>query len=131
MLVSFFLLMLTVAWSLYDEFFGLRPWRAYQRDFTSAYQDFLGKQITTETKAEDAVYSSADYKKLKADLDAAEQSIKAKDADFVRQLALLELQRTAITPAFQNARGKVGALIYQVEIIPESDKAARDPPRRM
>ena len=33
LLVSVFLLMLTVAWSLYDEFFGLRPWRGYQREF--------------------------------------------------------------------------------------------------
>ncbi len=29
-LVSVFLLLLTVAWSLYSEFFGLRPWRDYQ-----------------------------------------------------------------------------------------------------
>ena len=27
-LISAFLLLLTVAWSLYSEFFGLRPWRA-------------------------------------------------------------------------------------------------------
>ncbi len=29
-LVSVFLLLVTVAWSLYVEFFGLRPWRDYQ-----------------------------------------------------------------------------------------------------
>jgi cytochrome c551/c552 len=126
MLVSTFLLMLTVAWSLWSEFFGLRPWRAYQRDFASAYQDFLGKQIAAQTKAEAAVYSSPEYKKLKADLDAAQQSAKPKDDEFARRIALADLQRTAITPAFQSARGQVGALIYQVEIIPESNKSARD-----
>jgi cytochrome c2 len=125
MLVSTFLLMLTVAWSLYSEFFGLRPWREYQRDFVSAYHDFLGKEVSDQTKAEAAVFSSADFKKLKADLDAAQQAVKAKDADFTKQLALMELQRTAITPAFQNARGKVGSLVYQLEIVPESDKSTR------
>jgi hypothetical protein len=125
MLVSVFLLMLTVAWSLYSEFFGLRPWRAYQRDFVSVYQDFLGRQVTAQKNAEAAVYSSPEYKKLKSDLDAAQAAAKAKDADFSKQIAVLELQRTAITPAFQNARGKVGALVYQLEIIPESDKSTR------
>ena len=32
-LVSAFILLLTVAWSLYSEFFGLRPWRSYQDQF--------------------------------------------------------------------------------------------------
>jgi cytochrome c551/c552 len=125
MLVSVFLLMLTVAWSLYSEFFGLRPWRAYQRDFVSAYQEFLGKQVSTQKKAEDIVYGSPEFKKLKSDLDAAQESVKARDAEFTRLLILTDLQRTAITPAFQNARGKVGSLVYQLEIVPESDKTTR------
>ncbi len=33
---SAFLLLLTVAWSLYSEFFGLRPWRDYQNRFRTA-----------------------------------------------------------------------------------------------
>ena len=34
-LISVFILMLTVSWSLYDEFYGLRPWRKYQGEFSS------------------------------------------------------------------------------------------------
>ncbi len=30
-----------------------------------------------------------------------------------------------MTPTFQDARGKVGALTYQLEQIPESDKSAK------
>ena len=36
-LISAFLLLLTVAWSLYSEFFGLRPWRDYQDRFRDVY----------------------------------------------------------------------------------------------
>ena len=43
-LISAFLLMLTVAWSLYDEFYGLRPWRGYQSEFSKVYSSYLEKQ---------------------------------------------------------------------------------------
>ncbi len=43
-LISAFLLMLTVAWSVYDEFYGLRPWRAYQGEFSKVYSSYLEKQ---------------------------------------------------------------------------------------
>ena len=125
LLVSVFLLMVTVAWSLYAEFFGLRPWRGYQRDFTAAYDKYLNTQIKQEAKTEAAVTSSPDYKKLKADLDAAISATKAQDAQNDQQVAVVEEQRTAMTPAFQDARGKVGALIFQLEIIPDSDKSAK------
>ena len=125
LLISTFLLMATVAWSLYDEFFGLRPWRSYQRDFTAAYEKYLTKQIAVEKKTEASVFSSPDYLKLKSDLDAATNSVKAQDAALDQQVALVEEQRTAMTPAFQDSRGKVVALVYQVEIIPLSDKSGR------
>jgi len=34
-LISSFLLVLSLAWALYDEMFGLRPWRSYQRRFAA------------------------------------------------------------------------------------------------
>jgi cytochrome c551/c552 len=125
LLVSVFLLMVTVAWSLYDEFFGLRPWRSYQRDFVAAYDKYLNGQIKQETKTEAALVTSPDYLKLKADLDAATAATKAQDAQIDQQIALADAQRAAMTPAFQDARGKVGSLIYQYEIVPSSDKSAK------
>ena len=37
-LISVFILMLTVAWSLYDEFYGLRPWRSTRRILQRVFQ---------------------------------------------------------------------------------------------
>ncbi len=125
LLISVFLLMVTVAWSLYDEFFGLRPWRGYQRDFTAAYEKYLTKQIAQEKKTEATVFAAPDYIQLKSNLDAAQKSVQGADAQLDQQLALLEEQRAAMTPAFQDARGKVVALIYQMEIVPVSDKSGR------
>ncbi len=126
LLISTFLLMVTVAWSLYDEFFGLRPWRGYQRDFTAAYEKYLTKQIALETKTEAAVFNVSRLFEAEIGFGCrAASPCKAADAQLDQQLALLEEQRAAMTPAFQDARGKVVALVYQVEIIPVSDKDGR------
>jgi cytochrome c551/c552 len=125
LLISAFLLILTVAWSQYDEVYGLRPWRSYQQRFADAYTGYLDKQIARQKKDEDAVYSSPEYKNLKDRVDALEKAAKPQDEQIEKQIALLDMQRTAITPAFQQARGKVGSLVYQYEIVPASDKSLK------
>jgi len=76
LLISMFILMLTVAWSLYDEFFGLRPWRGYQREFTSSFETYLGKQIDQAKKTEATALASPAYKALRAAVDAATRRLK-------------------------------------------------------
>ena len=93
LLVSVFLLMVTVAWSLYDEFYGLRPWRGYQRDFVGSYESYLNMQIAEEKKVEAALYSAPEYLKLKADADAQAKAVAPTDRQIAQQLALLEQRR--------------------------------------
>jgi cytochrome c551/c552 len=124
-LVSAFLLLLTVAWSLYSEFFGLRPWRSYQNRFRDLYATYLRKQVGQRRAAEQALYNTPDYKKLKAAVDAAGTATLPADHQIEAQIDLLDRQRAVLTPDFQDARGKVGALTYQLEQIPESDKSAK------
>ena len=124
-LVSVFLLLLTVAWSLYGEFFGLRPWRDYQAHFRDLYSSYLRKQISQRRTQEQAFYTSADYKKLKTAVDAAGATALPEDRKIQAQIDVLDRQRAAMTGTFQIARGQVGALTYQLEQIPESDKSGR------
>ena len=124
-LVSAFLLLLTVAWSLYSEFFGLRPWRDYQNRFRTLYSSYLRKQITQRRAAEQALFATPDYQKLKAAVDSAGGASLPADHQIQDQIDLLDRQRAVLTPDFQDARGKVGALTYQLEQIPESDKSAK------
>ena len=124
-LISVFLLLLTVAWSLYSEFFGLRPWRAYQDRFRDLYSAYLKKQVQARLTQEQSVYSTPDYKRLKAAVDSAIAAAAVSDRPTQAQVDLLDRERAAMTPAFQTARGQVGALTYQLEQIPESDKSAK------
>ena len=125
-LISIFLLLLTVAWSLYAEFFGLRPWRSYQERFRQVYSLYLQKQVASRRQAEQGLQSTPDYRNLKAAVDAAVTAAAPTDRDIQTKVDLIDRQRAAMTPAFQDGRGKVGALTYQLEQISMSDKSARD-----
>jgi cytochrome c551/c552 len=125
LLVSALLLMLTVAWSFYDEVYGLRPWRSYQRRFSTAYSGFLEKAIKQEKQDEAAVYASPEYKSRLAKADALDKAAKTQDDDIAKQIALLDDQRTALADAFKDARGKIGHLVYELEIVPDADKRGK------
>ena len=57
LLIASLLLIVTVAWSFWDEVYGLRPWRSYQSRFSSAYSKYLDKAVQNQKKQGDAVYS--------------------------------------------------------------------------
>lgn len=126
LLIASFLLILTVAWSFYDEVYGLRPWREYQSHFAKAYAGFLQKQVNAQKKAEDAVYTSAQYKNLRDTADRLAREATPKDEEIGKQIALLDRQRAAMLDSYQDARGYVGSLIYEYEEVPAKDKALRD-----
>ena len=126
-LISVFLLMLTVSWSLYDEFYGLRPWRSYQSEFSKVYSSFLQKQYQKRKADEQKFYATPQYQKLLADVKAAHDAAKAADQQIGQQIDLLDRQRAAMTDMFQLARGLVGSLTYQLEQIDEKNKSAKSP----
>ena len=125
-LISVFLLMLTVSWSLYDEFYGLRPWRSYQSEFSKVYSSYLEKQYQKRKADEQKFYATPEYQKLFADVKAAHEAAKAQDEQIGRQIDLLDRQRAAMTDMFQLSRGLVGSLTYQLEQIDEKNKNAKE-----
>jgi cytochrome c2 len=125
LLIVSLLLIVTVAWSFWDEVYGLRPWRSYQNRFSAAYSKYLDKAVQNQKKQEDAVYSSPEYKRLSAQVDDLQKATKSQDEDIAKQIALLDEQRAALGDAFKDARGKIGHLVYQYEIVPTEDKNAK------
>src|ERR1700682_2335126 len=125
-LISVFLLMLTVSWSLYDEFYGLRPWRSYQSKFSKVYSSYLEKQYEKRKADEQKFYATPEYQKLFADVKAAHEAAKAQEEQIGQQIDLLDRQRAAMTDMFQLSRGLVGSLTYQLEQIDEKNKSAKE-----
>ena len=58
------LLVLSTFWALYDEFFGTRPWKAYQARFASKYSRLLQEKLGEQKKAEEDVRNSTDRKSV-------------------------------------------------------------------
>jgi cytochrome c2 len=125
LLIASLLLILTVAWSFWDEVYGLRPWRSYQSRFASSYSKYLDKTVGDQKKQEAAVYNSAEYKKLSAQVDELQKTTKTQDDQIAKQIGLLDEQRAALGDAFKDARGKIGHLVYEYETVPDSDKNAK------
>ena len=115
MLVSALLLTLSIAWALYDEAFGQRPWKGMQREFVSRYTKYLDSIKADAGKTEAEIKESPEYQQLSDDEKAAREQVQPEinqiDADVKRAQARLD----AITDTFQNQRGRLTVINYNVE----------------
>ncbi len=125
-LVSSFLLVLALTWALYDEFFGLRPWRSYQGRFAEAYTKFLKKEIPKQQAALKAMEESPRYKELMQAREAAQKAASPRLAELDKETAFVSRQVAEISPAFTDARGEVQALTYQLELAPAGSSSRKN-----
>lgn len=116
LLISSLLLVIVLLWSLYDEAYGTRPWKDYQERFVRQYRAVLkNRKIPEQTEREKQIRESADYQKLRQELEAAEQASAAQIQEIDRESRLLAAQILVLNKVFATARGEVGALTYQLE----------------
>src|SRR6185437_8691720 len=115
MLVSALLLTISIAWALYDEAFGQRPWKHMQKEFVSRYSKYLDSIKSNAGKTEAEVKESPEYQQLadaeKAARDEVQPEIQAIDA----QVASAQRKLDAITDTFQNQRGHLTVTNYNIE----------------
>ncbi len=111
------LLLLSLGWGLYDEVYGIRPWKSYEARFAKVYTHYLRSVRPKETRFENEIKASPDYKKLDSEMQAAERSVIQKVAAIDRQVNQMLVPRSlALNDPFQEVRGHIGALTYQIEI---------------
>ena len=125
LLISSFVLLFTLAWALYDEMYGLRPWRGYQARFASAYASYLEKEIPKQREAETSIRQSPEFLKFEEQIKAAEQAAAPRIAQIDTESRLVDAQLAAISQIFQEFRAEVTAQVYQIEIASESAKEGR------
>jgi cytochrome c551/c552 len=120
MLVAALVLVAVLGWSLYNEEFGLRPWRSYQARFSHVYSKYLEKRLNERRKAEKALRDTAQYKKLEAAVQAATRKVLPQDEAINRKVGLATAQRQAMLHTFQTVRSYVGSLTYEYEEVPNT-----------
>jgi len=114
MLVSALLLTISIAWALYDEAFGQRPWKGMQREFVARYTRYLDSIKNDAGKSETEIKESPEYQQLEADEKAAREAVQPEIQQIDTQVASAQRKLDAITDTFQNQRGRLTVISYSV-----------------
>lgn len=115
--ISSLLLLLSLGWALYDEVYGIRPWKNYQSRFVRVYSRWLRNAKPREAEVEKQIRASAEYQKLDADMRAAEKAASARVGEIDREVnQKIVPQQLALNDAFQVLRSEIGAHTYEMEI---------------
>ncbi len=117
LMISSALLVITLAWGLWDEMYGIRPWKGYQARFVKAYSRYLKAASGGEAEVEKQIKSSSEYKRLDGAMNDAEKAAmpgaSAIDKKINQELVPKIL---ALNDPFQEVRSHIGSLTYQIEV---------------
>ncbi|HYG79309.1 MAG TPA: c-type cytochrome, partial [Pyrinomonadaceae bacterium] len=122
MLITTLVLIGTLAWALYDEAYGQRPWKGAQQEFVERYTRYLRSIRDDAGKSEAEVKESAEYQTLAEEAKAAEESVADELKANTEKIRIIDSQLAAVTDPFQNARGQITVVNYQIETAKESKK---------
>src|SRR5215217_9357089 len=115
MMVSALLLTISIAWALYDEAFGQRPWKGMQREFVARYTRYLDSIKKDAGKSEAEIKESPEYQQLEADETAAREAVQSQIQEIDAKVAVAKSKLDAITETFQNQRGRLTVINYNIE----------------
>jgi cytochrome c551/c552 len=115
MLVSALLLTVSIAWALYDEAFGQRPWKSMQKQFVSRYTRYLDSIKNDAGKSEAEIKESPEYQQLEAEEKAAREQVQPEIDQVTAEVNRAQAKLDAITDTFQNQRGRLTVINYNIE----------------
>src|SRR6201987_3615755 len=107
--------MATMLWALWDEAFGMRPWKDYQHVWKERYTAFLKTARSKSAASQKEVEDSPDYQKLKQNLDQATQQATPRIRELQQQIGDLNGKVLSVQSVFTDRRAYVNALTYQIE----------------
>ena len=122
LLIFSLLMIVTMVWALWDEVLGQRPWKGYQKEFTSRYSDYLDTAKTRQGKSEKEIKSTAEYQDLEEAFKEASRDAKEKTDPIDAQVAKIGKKTDAVTPPFQDSRSWIVAKTYQIEVAEGASK---------
>jgi cytochrome c2 len=115
MLACALLMTISIAWALYDEAFGQRPWKSMQREFVSRYTRYLDSIRGKSGQTEKEVRESPEFQELEAKAKAAAEETEPRRKEIDAIVERVQAKLDAITEPFQNQRGRLTVIGYNVE----------------
>ncbi len=123
--VAMVLLMATLFWALWDEAYGQRPWKTYQRVWKDRYVAFLKAARSTSSHTEKEVEQSVEYQQLARIADQVEKESAPRQREIKKQLDELGTRIQRAQDVFTDRRAKINALTYEWETESESGKKSK------
>jgi cytochrome c2 len=115
MLVCALLLTFSLAWSLYDEAIGQRPWKGMQQQFVARYDRYLNSIKGRAGDGEKEVRESPEYQALESAAAAAKDKVKPEIDDIDAEVKRIQPKLDAVTEPFQNQRGRLTVINFNIE----------------
>src|SRR6201999_3275503 len=100
-------LVLSMIWGLYDEVYGIRPWKGYQARFQKLYSRYLDELRTPEAQREAQIKASAQYKQLDAAMRAAAAEAAPKAKEIKDKVDAIVPKIAALNDPFQEVRSHI------------------------
>ena len=117
-LICTLLLVGSSVWALYDEAYGQRPWRGIQRQFVTRYSAYLKSIRKDAGKSEAEIKESPEYQQLDAAAKEADEKTRDRRKEIDAQVAKIQARLDAVTDPFQNQRGRIVVITYNLETAP-------------
>src|SRR5215831_17281585 len=115
LLIFSLFLIATLVWALFDEVYGQRPWKSFQKDFVELYEKHLQKIKKPQAEQEQAVKASDEYRDLDDKVKDAHNATAPRVKEIDAQSASLDGQLGDISPPFQDLRARIAALGYKMD----------------
>jgi cytochrome c2 len=121
-LLSAILMTASLAWALYDEAYGQRPWKGFQREFVARYSTYLKSIKPQAGRSEAEVKESAEYLALADAEKASREQTKPEVDEIDANVRKIQGRLDAVTEPFQDRRGRLTVINYNIETATGSAK---------
>ncbi|HEY7099390.1 MAG TPA: c-type cytochrome [Terriglobales bacterium] len=114
-LVVMLILMVTLAWALWDEAYGQRPWKSFQGTWRERYTAFLDKTHSKSEQSLKSVEGSSEYRELDKAATDLEKAAQPRKDELQKQISDYSAKILAVQNVFTDKRAYVNALTYEME----------------
>ena len=112
-----------MVWGLYDEMYGIRPWKGYQARFVKLYSRYLKTAAGPEVDVEKQIKASPEYRQLDNQMQAAEKAVMPQ-ATVIDKKIIFSSLKLGLPVMFSAIWGLISN--YSDKFFLEKDGTARD-----
>ena len=125
LLAAALLLCAGLAWAIYDEEIGQRPWKGYQEQFRALFSAHLRSLRPAAASAEQAMHDSPELREIERQLDEAERTAAPRLQQIRAALTAIRARFETMAGPLQDARARIATLVLR----PRSHHRPRCAPR--